>query len=227
VRKALSLAIDRDAVVRDGVLGAGQAASQLVVPRVFGFDPSLQGDSHDPDAAKRLLAESGQRSLALKLLDRRDRSHSVEKALIGQWARVGVQASVDPAEPDVLPQRLAAGDFEASVLGFVCTSGDASELLSWALHSGGAHGDGSGNYGAYSNAVVDQLANENLRVFDPRRRLEMLQRALRIVAEERPLLPLFVSDDLYLISENIRWEPTANGTVRLRDVGFVPAAGGG
>ena len=226
VRKALALAIDRDALAHDGVLGAGHPAEQLVVPQVFGFDPSLTGDPYDPDAAKRLLAAAGQRTLSLKLLDRRDRSHSVEKVLIEQWARVGVHASLDVADPEVLPQRLSAGDFEGVVQGFGCTSGDASELISWALHSGGAHGNGSGNYGAYANAIVDQLANENLRVFDPRRRLEMLQRALRIVAEERPLVPLFVSDDLYLISDTIRWQPTVNNVVQLRDIGFVPAAAG-
>jgi peptide/nickel transport system substrate-binding protein len=224
VRKALSTAIDRDALARDAVLGAGHAATQLVVPQVFGYDPSLTGDPYDPGAAKRLLAAAGHRSLALKLLDRRDRSHSVEKVLIQQWARVGVDASLDVSDPGVLPQRLSSGDFEGVVQGFGCTSGDASELISWALHSGGAHGNGSGNYGAYSNAAVDQLASENLRVFDPRRRLEMLQRAMRIVAEDRPLVPLFASDDLYLISDAVHWQPNVNGIVQLRDIGFVPAA---
>lgn len=226
VRRALSLSIDRDELTREGVRGAGRAAAQLVVPPVFGYDPSLAGDPYDPEAARRLLAESGHRSLTLGLLVRRDRTPSVERVLIEQWARVGVHASLDPAEPEVWSRRQESGDFEGVVQGFACTSGDASELISWALHSGGAHGDGAGNHGGYSNRVVDQLANENLRVFDPRRRLDMLQRALRIVAEERPLLPLFVSDDLYLISEAIRWEPAVNGLVQLRDIGFAPAAGG-
>lgn len=226
VRKALSLAIDRDELAREGVRGAGRAAPQLVVPPVFGYDPSLTGDPHDPQAAARLLAQAGQRSLTLRLLDRPDRSHSVENVLIKQLSKVGVHATLDLAEPEILQRRLVAGDFEAVVQGFACTSGDASELISWALHSGGAHGDGAGNYGAFANPVVDQLANENLRVFDPRRRLEMLQQALRVVAEERPLLPLFVSDDLYLISESVRWEPTVNGLVRLRDIGLAPGAPG-
>ncbi|HET7293986.1 MAG TPA: ABC transporter substrate-binding protein [Vicinamibacteria bacterium] len=225
VRKALSVAIDRDALARDGWRG-GRAAHQLVVPSVFGYDPAQTGDPHDPGAAQRLLDEAGQRSLTLKLLARPDRSNSVENALIAQWSKLGVRASLDLAPFTDLQRRLASGEFEAVVQGFACTSGDASELISWALHSGGAQGDGSGNYGAFASPVVDQLASENLRVFDPRRRLEMLQQALRIVAQERPLVPLFASDDLYLISEDIRWEPAVNGLVQLRDIAFAPGAPG-
>ncbi len=224
VREALSLAIDRTELAQDGVRGAGHAASQLVVPPVFGYDPSLRGDRHDPAAARRLLAEAGHKALRLDLLARSDRDHAVEELLLRQWSRAGIGGSVVSVKTEEYQPALDAGRFEASIQGFACTSGDAGELLLFALRSRPPHGNGSGNIGDFSDSRLDQLSDENSKVFDPKRRLEMLQQALRLVAAERPLVPLFVSDDLYLVSDRIRWEPPVNGAVRVAQVSFAAAA---
>jgi peptide/nickel transport system substrate-binding protein len=223
VRHALALATDREGLAREGLHGAGHPAQQLVVPSIFGYDPAAPGDPHDPETARRLLAESGRKGLSLQLLARRDRDHGVEAALIRQWEQVGVRASLEAVPTEEFQPRLDAGRFDAAVQGFSCTSGDASELLLFALHSKGPHGNGSGNAGAYASPRVDQLTGEYLKVFDPKRRLEMLQAALRVVAEERPLIPLFVSDDLYVVADRIRWQPAVNGVVRVADISFAPA----
>ncbi len=224
VRRALSLAVDRAELAREGVRGAGHPAPQLVVPPVFGYDPSLTGDPHDPEAARRLLAESGHKALAVNLLARSERDHTVEELLLRQWSRAGIGGSLVRVKNEEFEPALAAGRFEASIQGFACTSGDASELLLFALRSRTNHGDGSGNIGAFSHSRLDQLSDENPKVFDPKRRLEMLQQALRLAAEERPLIPLFVSDDLYLVSDRIRWEPPVNGAVRVSQVSFAGKA---
>lgn len=221
VRRALSLATDRAELARDGVHGSGHPAPQLVVPPVFGYDPTLTGDAHDLAAATGLLKEAGHQGLQVELLARRDRDPGVDQVLIRQWGRAGIRATLQQVSTEEFQPTLEAGRFVAAVQGFSCTSGDASELLLFALHSRGPHGNGSGNYGAFSHPRLDQLTDENLKVFDPKRRLEMLQAALRIVAEERPLIPLFVSDDLYLVSERVRWQPPVNGVVRVAEISLA------
>lgn len=222
VRRALSLATDRAELAQEGVHRAGRPAHQLVAAPVFGYDPTITGDSHDPEAATRLLAEAGRKGLSVELLARQDRDQGVEQVLMRQWGRVGVRASLRTVTTEEFQPLLDAGRFEAAVQGYSCTSGDASELLLFALHSKGSHGNGSGNVGDFANERLDQLTDEYLKVFDPKRRLEMLQAALRIAAEERPVVPLFVSDDLYLVSDRVRWEPPVNGVVRVSDVSFAP-----
>ena len=59
VRKALSLAINREAI-RDRIMGgASLPTSNIVPPGFFGYVEELQPDAYDPEAAKALLAEAG------------------------------------------------------------------------------------------------------------------------------------------------------------------------
>jgi peptide/nickel transport system substrate-binding protein len=59
VRRALNLAIDRPALVRDVLAGAGQPLDGYVSPAHDGADPDAPGIPHDPAKAKRLLREAG------------------------------------------------------------------------------------------------------------------------------------------------------------------------
>ena len=227
VRRALAMATDSSEVVREGIQGSGHVATQLVVPQVFGFDPAIEPLAYDPAAARRLLVEAGQASLELPILVLKTRLHMLEDSLVRQWARAGIRASLEILDPEPFQKALSEGRFAVAVQGFACTSADTSELLSFGLHTPDvAGGYGAGNYGAFSNPEIDAITDENLKVFDPRRRLEMLQRGLRLASEELPMLPLFVSDDLYVVSSKLRWDPPVNGAVDVLDMSFVPAAAG-
>lgn len=59
VRLALNLAIDRDALVRDVLGGAGQPLHGYISPAHDGHDADAPAFAHDADAARRLLAEAG------------------------------------------------------------------------------------------------------------------------------------------------------------------------
>ena len=59
VRRAISLAIDRDALVRDHFGVFGQPASQLIPPDFLGHDPQIPVDAHDPEASRTIFKEEG------------------------------------------------------------------------------------------------------------------------------------------------------------------------
>ena len=58
VRCALNLAVDREAIIRDVLNGAGDPLRGIVSSYHVGFDPSAPPFHYDPSAAKRLLAEA-------------------------------------------------------------------------------------------------------------------------------------------------------------------------
>jgi peptide/nickel transport system substrate-binding protein len=58
VRKAVGLAIDRQAIVDTLFDGKGEAAAQLIPDGVVGFNPDLEPQRADPDAARRLVDEA-------------------------------------------------------------------------------------------------------------------------------------------------------------------------
>ena len=59
VRAALSMAIDRDSISQNLLLGTMEPATQFATSEVVGFDPTLEPYTYDPDQAKKLLAEAG------------------------------------------------------------------------------------------------------------------------------------------------------------------------
>jgi ABC-type transport system substrate-binding protein len=95
------------------------------------------------------------------------------------------------------------------------------EMLAYALHSRDpGKGYGMGNYVGYSNRELDRISDENLSIFDPKRRLETLQKALRLAGQDLPYLPLFVAENVYVVSDAIEWTPPVNEEVRVTDVTF-------
>lgn len=59
VRKALQMAVDRQAILDALFDGQGQVVSGILPPGLVGYNPDLPEIKYDPEAAKALLAEAG------------------------------------------------------------------------------------------------------------------------------------------------------------------------
>ena len=59
VRKALTMAINKPAIIEAVYQGAGQAAKNLIPPTMWSYDNAIADDTYDPEGAKKLLAEAG------------------------------------------------------------------------------------------------------------------------------------------------------------------------
>ena len=224
LRKALAQAIDRGEIVRAVFKGFGRPATQLIAPEIFGYDSGIQSPAFNVAEAKRLVQEGGYTGLKLPIYSLRGGSQRFEKLLMKQWTAIGIQPSLhiwkNAAEMNA---DLNIGNYVMALGGYVCTSGDAGELLSFGLHSRDERGSyGKGNYAHYSNPEVDRIIQENLRVLDPKTRLGMIQRVMRIVNTEIPYLPLLIYDDVYIVSKSIRWVPPVSGELKIRNITRTP-----
>lgn len=226
VRRALAQAVDREELVRAALKGLGRPASQLIIPQVFGFNPRAEPPPYDPQAAREQLARAGASGLELPFDTVQGGSHMIEKLLIAQWGKIGVKASLREMPAELRQRSLETDSFAVTLEGYGCTSGDASELLTFCLHARDpAKGYGPGNHAGYSNPEMDRITEENLRIFDPKKRLEMLQRALGIATDELPYIPLVSVRDVYVVSDDIRWTPPVNAEIRLSEISFRPGPG--
>ncbi len=59
LRQALNMAVDRDAVVREGAMGYGTVIASMIMPGHFGHDASLEPYAYKPTAAGKALAAGG------------------------------------------------------------------------------------------------------------------------------------------------------------------------
>jgi peptide/nickel transport system substrate-binding protein len=222
LRKALAQAIDRNEVVRAIFKGFGRPATQLVAPEIFGYDNTLKPPDFNPDEAKRLVKEGGYEGLQLTIHALEGSSFRFENLLIESWNKIGIHTSLQKWKDSTEMNRdLNAGNFLLALGGYVCTSGDAGELLSFGLHTRREDSSyGKGNYAHYSNLEIDRITEENLRVLDAKSRLEMIQGAMKIINEEIPYLPLLIYDDVYIVSKRIHWTPPPSGELKVRTITY-------
>jgi peptide/nickel transport system substrate-binding protein len=220
VRRAFHAAIDRRDLVTSVLEGLGQVATQPAPQRVFGFDPSLPEPVFDPDAARRLLSEAGQTGLQVRLDVGQDRVDVAER-LAQQLAAVGVRLAVNAVPRERVYELGEQGQSRLYLMGWNFVSGESSEFLEYCLHSP-RDGLGLTNYGAYSNRRLDRIAEENPGVLDPVARQALLFEAARLAMQELPVLPLYVTHDIYAVRDGLRFQPRAGSALRLGDLGFGP-----
>lgn len=221
VRKAFHLAIDRSAIARSFLRGHGAVATQPIPPTVFGYNPGLPLPEYDPTRARELMVQAG---YAKGFKTRLDVGLARRRAaeLIGEALReIGVQLEVNAVDTHELYDLAKAGRSDLYLAGWNFSSGEASEFYEFCLHSPTSR-YGFNNYGLYSNPVIDEIAETNAAILDQRKRRNRLEEAAAIVMEDLPVLPLYVSDDVYAVREGVRFEPRADSEIRLLDVRRAP-----
>jgi peptide/nickel transport system substrate-binding protein len=222
VRQALHIAIDREEMLERGLTGKGAVATQPVAPPVFGYDPDVPRPLHDPVRARRLLAEAGHPRGFRARLDLATARLPVARVLQEQLRAVGVELDLNPLEQGGVHQLAAAGKSDLFLIGWDCSTGEASEFYEFCLHTPAGQ-YGKGNYGGYSNPEIDAIAETNGAILDQRARRRLLQKAAVIAMEDLPVLPLWVRDDVYGVRADLTFRLRADAAVRLADVRWADA----
>ena len=206
VREAFDLALDRAALARTAFLGHAQPASQVVGPGVFGYDPSIPVRQRDVPRARKLLALSGYPAGLDVTLEYREGRDGAE--LARQLGEAGIRVTPVSEPWPRLFARLSARSVPFYYGGVVAPSADASDILDSFVHSPDpARGYGSTNHSGYRNEAVDRLVERIAQTRSLSERQALLQAGLRLLVEDRWLLPLVIPYDLYGVSTDLDWEP--------------------
>lgn len=99
VRKALSLAIDRETLLKSAYFNRGSIANGALPSDYWAAPPESVTSEFDPDEAKRLLAAAGKSDLSFDMNVNGDSATvRVAEILKDQWAKVGVTVNLQPLE---------------------------------------------------------------------------------------------------------------------------------
>ena len=216
VRRALSVAIDRNALVARIMDGEGTPAGQMVPAGYFGHVPSLAAPGLDQPAARRLLVEAGlPQGFALTLHASNDRypnDDKIAQALAQMWTRAGIPTQVVVQPGNVFFTRASARDYTLIMGGAAAETGEASSVLRPLLASfDPARGDGSGNRGRYSNPEFDRLLRQALATVDDAAREALLRQATVLAMEEAGVIPLFFIQNSWASRGAITYRPRSDG----------------
>src|SRR5438105_35549 len=161
VRKALSMAINRDAIADRIMEKKAIPAAQLLDNSFFGTSRRLKPLKYDPEGAKKLLAEAGYpNGFALTIHGPNNRyinDDKIAQAIAQFYSRVGIDAKVETMPSSVYFTRATKGEFGYMVLGWGTESGEqGSSLRSLLATHDPAKGMGVTNRGRYSNPEFDR-----------------------------------------------------------------------
>ncbi|HQZ45649.1 MAG TPA: ABC transporter substrate-binding protein [Usitatibacteraceae bacterium] len=194
VRKALSLAINRDLIVRRMMEGSAIAASQLLSAEFPGSSKSLRPDPHDPAKAMALLKEAGWgegfRIVLHATSERYPNDASVAQAIAQMWSRAGLKAEVETMPGSVFFSRASKQEFSAFAAQYGAEEA-ANSLRALVASYNPAKGFGTANRTRYSNPIVDSLLTESNQSMDDEVRGEKLARAINFAMADQPLIPVF------------------------------------
>ncbi|MGL6229941.1 peptide ABC transporter substrate-binding protein [Aeromonas rivipollensis] len=214
VRKALSLAIDRDTIT-EKILGQGQlSAFSLTPPSVDGFElkppaSELMSKEARITQAKALLAEAGygpQNPLDVDILYNTNEGHKkIALAISSMWKHnLGVKAELNNMEWKTMVSALNEGDFGVSRYSWNGDYNDASTFLDIMTSSSSA------NSGKWFNKAYDALLAKAHDAKDPAERNRLYQQAEALIDEEAPIAPVYFYVKSRLLKPFVKGYPYHN-----------------
>ena len=197
VREALSIAINRDAIVDRIMGGVAVAAGELLPAGMFGAhdEGDMLPPSYDVERAKALLAEAGYpNGFGITIGTPNDRyinDAQVAQAVAQMWARIGVTTEIDAVTASTFFSRRNKYEFSVYLAGWGAGTGEMSSPLKALLATRDAdRGYGGTNRGQYSNAEFDAKLTEALATVDDAARQELLRETSRMGMADWAIIPL-------------------------------------
>jgi len=215
VRKAIAMAIDRDALVSRIMDGAGTPANQNVAPQVLGHAHGLPDIEYDLDAAKALLSDAGYPDgFGLTIHCTNDRyvnDGRICQALGQMLARLGLSMKVEALPKAVMFPRIRDAEGERTSLMLLSfgsgTSGDAGGTLTHTIHSYDKdRGFGTWNVGRYSNEEIDAIIETAGTTLDTGTRARLQSEAVAMAIADMAVIPLFYNNVIVASRADLDYE---------------------
>ncbi|MBS3849669.1 ABC transporter substrate-binding protein [Devosia sp. J2-20] len=194
VRKALTMAIDKAAIIEAVYQGAGQDAKNLIPPTMWSYDDSIPADVYDPEKAKQMLADAGVTELTTDLwampVSRpyNPNAQRIAELIQADWAAVGVTANIVSYEWTEYRTRGKLEDRKGPFqIGWTGDNGDPDNFFA-TLFSCSAIG--VSNYSSWCNEEFEAVIQEAKTTSDPAKRTELYKKAQEIFKADEPAMTL-------------------------------------
>ena len=212
VRRALSLAINRDALVDRVMEGAAVTSAQWLPEGAFGFNPDVRPPAFDLDAGRRLLAEAGfPDGFRLTLHTPNDRwpnDARLSQAVAQMWTRLGVRVTLEAMPFTAFVPRRARQEYAMALGAWGSSTGEASNFLVNIVASYSRERlTGANNNGRYSNPWFDDLTARASATMDDPAREALWREGVARFAEELPMIPLLQLTNTWAMRRGLTHEP--------------------
>jgi oligopeptide transport system substrate-binding protein len=227
VRQALSIAIDREAMVERLLPTGVTPARGIVPPMVSNYAPEAQPLLELPIAerqkrARELLAAAGfgpQNPLNVKLeYDTLEENRQIAVAMSAMWKAIGVNTEQVNTDSRTLTGKLRSGEFQIGRTATFAAYDDPTVFLIL-LDSRNT----AGNVSRYANPAFEALLDEAEGILDPSARMAKLAEAEKLAMADYPILPLYFYSGRRLVSEKVQgWTDNPSNVNTSRFLSLSP-----
>ena len=218
-RRAISLAIDRAAIIKSVLFGNGKPANSFMPPQVPYYDAATKGLQYDLTAAKAELAKSSTpNGFTATYLSA---AGNVEDAAIAQILQgavqpLGITIKIENVDPATARARQDKLDYQITHSSWTMDIADPDELVSFAVDpTTGA----KSFYTGYSNKAVIAATHAAQKAFDPAARQASYTFIQQQAAEDAFMAFLYYSPYQWSYSKKVQgFLPYPTGNYHLEDV---------
>jgi peptide/nickel transport system substrate-binding protein len=212
VKQALSLAIDRDAIVKALWRGQGSVPNGFVAPGDSFYDPTRPPFTYDANRARMLLSEAGYRGEEIVIesstVVANDRQMS--EAIAEMWKRAGINAAIEIVEASVRAQKNRDKSFKGLFWSDpTSTLQDPDGMMYRLLGPGGPQ-----DY--WRDSEWDSLGERARVSLDAATRAAAYQRMQAIMDVHLPWIPVIVPIESQGVAGYLNWRSNPNQTLELR-----------
>ena len=206
VRRALSFAVDREAIVKNVMRGGEPPGRSMTPPSENGYQPPLL-HRFDPERARSLLAEAGYPNgkgfPKIELLYNTQEQHKRVAVAIQQMWKKHLNIEIDIYNQDwkVYLSSMKQKDYYIARRGWIGDYYDPNTFLDQWVTGGG---NNNTNWGSQR---YDALIAEAGRTADPEKRLAIFYEAESLFLEETPVIPIYIYTYKYLLSDSVKGWP--------------------
>ena len=218
MRAAVSLALDREALVEGALLGLGTPSSSAITPGTWAYAASLDSPPSNPEAALALLEEAGwqrhpttgilvRQGSEFRLTIRTDNDPlrlALAREIAHQLEPIGIRATVASTSFTVLNRDfLIPRTYDAALAGWD-QGPDPDPYLAW--HSSQAEHPGA-NIATYGGIIIDALLERGRTNIDPLVRMDSYAQFQELWQREAPSVVLAYSHVRYLRATSVESPP--------------------
>jgi peptide/nickel transport system substrate-binding protein len=217
VRRAISLAIDRNVIIRDLLLGYARPVVSPIPPGLIGHT-NLGQKPYDPARARQILKEAGYQNLTLDFVMMKDlypKQLEIVQAVAAMLGEVGITVNIKNLEIATARGLREAGNYDMFFSGWAHMPHDPDWYLGQWFTKAGAE-----KLTRYDNPRIEQLIAEG-RVPDPKVRQAKYEEIEKALWEDEPEIWPYYSVAIYAVSDRLQnFQARRDYYVLLYDVGI-------
>ncbi|HAE00820.1 MAG TPA: ABC transporter substrate-binding protein [Rhodospirillaceae bacterium] len=190
VRKALNMAIDKQAIIDAVFQGAGKIAKNPIPPTIWSYNEATVDDPYDPEAAKKMLADAGVTDLKMEIwampVQRpyNPNARRMAELMQADMAKIGVEVEIVSFEWGEYLKRSKELDRKGAILlGWTGDNGDPDNFLAVLL---GCDAVGGSNRAQWCHQPFEDLIQKAKVVSDPAERTKLYEQAQIVFKEQAP-----------------------------------------